>query len=199
MGKEASAFDIDAVIDGICAKLVRRHPHVFAGAEAGSADDVLKNWHVIKSAEAAEKAKIAGAGVPDRKSILDGIPGKLPALHEAHQISNRVARVGFDWPDIDGVFEKLQEEIRELREAIAGNQQTEMEDEVGDLFFVLVNVARRLKLDSESALKRANRKFKTRFQHMEAELARKNRTLEETPLDEMENLWRLAKKETSSR
>jgi MazG family protein len=193
MGKEMSKFDIDTVIDGICAKLIRRHPHVFAGETAGSSDDVLRNWEVIKAAEAAEKSK---AGVPAKKSILDGIPSKLPALHEAHQISSRVARVGFDWPDIDGVFEKLQEEIHELREAITHKNQSDIEDEVGDLLFVLVNVARSLKVDSESALKRANRKFKTRFQHMEAELANAGRNLDETPLNEMENLWRHAKKET---
>jgi len=202
MGKEAAKFDIDSVIDGICAKLIRRHPHVFAGETAGSADDVLKNWDVIKAAEKEEKAqkvqKVRG-GAPAKESILDGIPGKLPALHEAHQISSRVARVGFDWPGMDGVFKKLQEEVHELHEAIAGKQQDEIEDEVGDLLFVIVNIARKLKLDSESALKRANRKFKTRFQHMEARLASSGKSLDETSLEEMENLWDRAKQETDPR
>ncbi len=99
MGKEESRFDIDTVIDGICSKLIRRHPHVFGGEKGGTADDVLKNWEVIKAAEAAEKAAMTPNVVPARKSLLDGIPGKLPALHEAHQISSRVARVGFDWPE----------------------------------------------------------------------------------------------------
>ena len=193
MGKELGKFDINAVIDGICEKLVRRHPHVFAGEAGGSADDVLKNWEVIKAAEKAEK------GTPARASILDGIPSKLPALHEAHQISSRVARVGFDWPNIDGVFEKLHEEIAELREAISEKQKSDVEDEVGDLLFVLVNIARTLKLDSESALKRANRKFKTRFQHMEAELVKSGRKLDETSLAEMEDLWKHAKTETDAR
>jgi len=199
MGKEESRFDIDTVIDGICTKLIRRHPHVFAGENGGTADDVLKNWEVIKAAEAAEKAaKTPNAG-PVRKSLLDGIPSKLPALHEAHQISSRVARVGFDWPNIEGVFEKLHEEVRELREAISEKKQADIEDEVGDLLFVLVNIARFMKVDSESALKRANRKFKARFQHMESELVRSGRQLDQTPLDEMEHLWKIAKKETDSR
>jgi MazG family protein len=198
MGKEESRFDIDTVIEGICTKLIRRHPHVFAGENGGTADDVLKNWEVIKAAEAAEKAaKTPNAAV--RKSLLDGIPSKLPALHEAHQISSRVARVGFDWPNIEGVFEKLHEEVHELREAISEKNQADIEDEVGDLLFVLVNIARVLKVDSESALKRANRKFKARFQHMESELASSGRKLDETSLNEMEQLWKIAKKETDSR
>src|SRR4051812_6244909 len=199
MGKEESLFDIDKVIEGICTKLIRRHPHVFAGEKGGTADDVLKNWEVIKAAEAAEKAAKNPGVAPVRKSLLDGIPSKLPALPEAHQISSRVARVGFDWPDIDGVFEKLHEEIHELREAISEKKQADIEDEVGDLFFVLVNIARVLKVDSESALKRANRKFKSRFQHMESELTSTGRKIEETPLAEMEDLWKIAKKETDSR
>jgi len=196
LGKEAARFDIDTVIDGICTKLIRRHPHVFAGESGGTADDVLKNWEVIKAAEAAEKAARTPNVAPSRKSLLDGIPTKLPALHEAHQISSRAARVGFDWPHIDGVFEKLQEEVAELREAISEKEQSDVEDEVGDMFFVLVNIARMLKVDSESALKRANRKFKTRFQHMESELASAGKTLDETPLSVMEDLWNTAKKET---
>jgi MazG family protein len=199
MAKEESRFDIDTVIDGICTKLIRRHPHVFAGENGGTAEDVLKNWEVIKAKEAAEKAAKSQNIAPTRKSLLDGIPGKLPALHEAHQISARAARVGFDWPNIDGVFEKLQEEIHELREAISEKQQADIEDEVGDLLFVLVNIARVLKVDSESALKRSNRKFKARFQHMESEIASSGRKLEETPLNEMENLWKTAKKETGPR
>ena len=199
MAKEESRFDIDTVIDGICTKLIRRHPHVFAGENGGTAEDVLKNWEVIKAKEAAEKAAKSHNIAPARKSLLDGIPGKLPALHEAHQISARAARVGFDWPNIDGVFEKLQEETHELREAISEKQQADIEDEVGDLLFVLVNIARVLKVDSESALKRSNRKFKARFQHMESEIASSGRKLEETPLNEMENLWKTAKKETGPR
>src|SRR5438552_13760540 len=126
----------------------------------------------------------------EHRSLLEGIPSKLPAIHEAHQISSRAARVGFDWPDVEGIFEKLQEEVRELREVIAddddGDRRERLEDEIGDMLFVVVNIARYLKIDSESALKRANRKFKSRFQYMEKELAKQGKTVEQVTLDEME-------------
>jgi tetrapyrrole methylase family protein/MazG family protein/ATP diphosphatase len=196
LGKEAGTFDINTVIDKICEKLIRRHPHVFGGEEAGTPDQVIRNWEAIK---AKEKAAKLTSRTPAQRSLLEGIPSKLPALHEAHQISSRAARVGFDWPDIEGIFAKLQEEVRELKEVIAENandpKRDRLEDEIGDLLFVLVNIARYLKIDSESALKRANRKFKARFQYMEAELSRQGRTLEESNLDEMEALWQRAKSE----
>ena len=200
LGKEAGTFDINTVIDKICEKLIRRHPHVFGGEEAGTPDEVLKNWEAIK---AKEKAAKLNSRTPEQRSLLEGIPSKLPALHEAHQISSRAARVGFDWPDIEGVFAKLQEEVRELKEVIAENvndpKRDRLEDEIGDLLFVLVNIARYLKIDSESALKRANRKFKARFQHMEAELSRQGKTLEESNLQELETLWQRAKSEVQPR
>src|SRR6266516_2055933 len=195
LGKESGHFDINTVIDKISEKLVRRHPHVFGEESASTADEVIRNWEAIKAQEKAQKFK---SRTPDQRSLLEGIPSKLPAIHEAHQISSRAARVGFDWPDIEGVFDKLQEEIREVRDAIAGpedSRQSRLEDEIGDLLFVMVNIARFLKIDSESALKRANRKFKVRFQHMERELARQGKTLEQTNLDEMEALWQKAKSE----
>src|SRR5437660_7532298 len=190
LGKEAGQFDINTVIDKISEKLVRRHPHVFGTESASTADEVIKNWEAIKAQEKAEKLKNR---TPEQRSLLEGIPSKLPAIHEAHQISSRAARVGFDWPDIEGIFEKLQEEVRELKAVIAedGNdpKRDRLEDEIGDLFFVIVNIARYLKIDSETALKRANRKFKARFQYMEGELARQGKPIEETTLDEMEALW----------
>jgi MazG family protein len=196
LGKEAGTFDINTVIDKICEKLIRRHPHVFGGEEAGTPDQVIRNWEAIK---AKEKAAKLNSRTPEQRSLLEGIPSKLPALHEAHQISSRAARVGFDWPDIEGIFGKLQEEVRELKEVIAENandpKRDRLEDEIGDLLFVLVNIARYLKIDSESALKRANRKFKARFQYMEGELSRQGKTLEESNLDEMETLWKRAKSE----
>ena len=194
LGVENRTFDIDTVIDKICDKLIRRHPHVFADKQAGTAEEVIKNWEAIKAREKAEKLQNR---TPAQRSLLEGIPSKLPAIHEAHQISSRAARVGFDWPDIDGVFAKLQEEVAELKEVIAAGdddaKRERLEDELGDMLFVIVNIARYLKIDSESALKRANRKFKTRFQHMEEELARQGKTLESTNLDEMETLWQRAK------
>ncbi len=197
LGKEAGTFDINTVITKICDKLVRRHPHVFGTESAGSSEQVIKNWEAIKAREKAEKLN---KRTPEQRSLLEGIPSKLPAIHEAHQISSRAARVGFDWPDIEGIFDKLQEELRELKDVIAGEtngpRQDRLEDEIGDLLFVMVNIARYLKIDSESALKRANRKFKSRFQFMESALAREGKTLDQVGLDEMETLWQRAKSET---
>jgi MazG family protein len=197
IGKEAGEFDIDAVIDGICEKLIRRHPHVFGNETASSPEEVVKNWEAIKAQEKAQKLKNR---TPEQRSLLEGIPKQLPALHEAHQISSRAVRVGFEWPNIEGVFQKLEEETRELKDAMTGPEETRqsrVEDEIGDLLFVVVNLARFLKIDSESALKRSNRKFKTRFQHMEAQLAREGKTLDETSLEEMERLWQQAKVQTA--
>jgi MazG family protein len=197
LAKEDSAFDIDRVLDGICAKLIRRHPHVFGDETASSPEEVIRNWEAIKAKEKTEKLRDR---TPEQRSLLEGIPSKLPAIHEAHQISSRAARVGFEWPDIEGVFDKLKEETHELREAMTGTEdsrQTRLEDEIGDILFVIVNLARFLKIDSESALKRANRKFKTRFQHMETALARQGKSLDGASLDEMQDLWQQAKVETA--
>jgi MazG family protein len=199
LGKESGKFEIRTVITKICEKLIRRHPHVFGSGSAGSSQEVIRNWEAIKAQEKAEKLT---SRTPEQRSLLEGIPTKLPALHEAHQISSRAARVGFDWPDIEGIFDKLQEELREVKDVIAGGgeapRQDRLEDEIGDLFFVMVNIARYLKIDSESALKRANRKFKSRFQFMETELARQGRSLGQVKLNEMEALWQRAKTEMPS-
>jgi len=199
LGKEAGQFDINTVIDKISEKLVRRHPHVFGTESASTADEVIKNWEAIKAQEKAQKLKNR---TPEQRSLLEGIPSKLPAIHEAHQISSRAARVGFDWPDVEAIFDKLQEEVRELKEVISTaddeSRRERLEDEIGDMLFVIVNIARYLKIDSESALKRANRKFKSRFQYMESELARQGKSLEQASLEEMEALWQKAKSETIS-
>src|SRR5262244_963421 len=121
LGKEAGQFDINTVVDKISDKLVRRHPHVFGNESVSTAEEVIKNWEAIKAKEKAEKLQNR---TPEQRSLLEGIPSKLPAIHEAHQISARAARVGFDWPDVEGVFDKLQEEVAELREAIAGPEQS---------------------------------------------------------------------------
>jgi MazG family protein len=197
LGKEDSSFNIDNVLDGICDKLIRRHPHVFGSETASSPEEVIKNWEAIKAQEKTSKLKNR---TPEQRSLLEGIPSKLPAIHEAHQIASRAARVGFDWPDIQGVFDKLEEETHELREAMAGpesSRQSRLEDEIGDILFVIVNLARFLKIDSESALKRANRKFKARFQHMEAKLADAGKSLDGMSLDDMQILWEQAKAETT--
>src|SRR5437588_3756777 len=133
LGKETGKFDINTVIDKISEKLVRRHPHVFGNETAGTAEEVIKNWEAIKAKEKEEKLK---SRTPEQRSLLEGIPSKLPAIHEAHQISSRAARVGFDWPDIDGIFDKLQEEVGELKEVISGEdgekRRARLEDEIGD-------------------------------------------------------------------
>src|SRR5215510_1888941 len=187
LAKEAEQFDINTVIQKISDKLVRRHPHVFGDETASSPEEVIKNWEAIKAQEKTRKLKDR---TPEQRSLLEGIPSKLPAIHEAHQIASRAARVGFDWPDIQGVFDKLEEETHELREAMTGpesSRQSRLEDEIGDILFVIVNLARFLKIDSESALKRANRKFKVRFQSMEAKLAGEGKSLDGTSLDEMQS------------
>lgn len=196
LGKESGLFDIDTIVGKISDKLVRRHPHVFGDESASTPEEVIKNWEAIKAQEKAEKLKNR---TPDQRSLLEGIPAKLPAIHEAHQISARAARVGFDWPDVEGIFDKLQEEVLELKEVISAGQEDgrrdRLEDEIGDMLFVIVNIARYLKIDSESALKRANRKFKSRFQYMERELAEQGKSLDQTSLEEMEALWQKAKAE----
>src|SRR5262245_32426782 len=200
LAKEAGQFDINTVIEKISDKLVRRHPHVFGTDSASTPEEVIKNWEAIKAREKAEKLKNR---TPEQRSLLEGIPSKLPAIHHGHQISSRGARVGFDWPDIEGIFDKLQEEVRELKAVISSDgdetQRDRLEDEIGDMLFVIVNIARYLKIDSESALKRANRKFKNRFRYMEAEIAKQGKTLEQTSLEEMETLWQKAKSETIPR
>src|SRR5437899_713470 len=196
LGKEAGHFDINTVIEKISDKLVRRHPHVFGDESASTAEEVIKNWEAIKAREKAQKLK---SRTPDQPSLLEGIPSKLPAIHEAHQISSRAARVGFDWPDVEGIFDKLQEEVAKLKEVIStgddAGRRERLEDEIGDMLFVIVNIARYLKIDSEAALKRSNRKFKSRFRYMESELAKQGKTLEQASLEEMEALWQKSKSE----
>jgi len=181
----------------LTASIENRHALAAKIREARPKTVILPYWEAIKAQEKAEKLKDRP---PEQRSRLDGIPGKLPALHEAHQISSRAVRAGFDWPDVEGVFEKLQEEVLELKEVISESggdgRRERLEDEIGDMLFCMVNIARFLKIDSESALKRANRKFKTRFQYMESELARQGKSLEETSLAEMETLWQKAKTQT---
>jgi MazG family protein len=211
LGREAGRFDIAEVIEGVHAKMVRRHPHVFGDVSARTSGEVLKKWEQLKAVEREEERAVAGApgateGAPREKthaSILDGVSAGLPGLIEAHQLTRRAANVGFDWPRVEGILQKLAEETAELREAMAlalasapddsARRTHEVEDEVGDLLFVLVNLARYLGFDSEIALKRANRKFKVRFQMMEGFAREAGRGLGEMNADELERLWERAK------
>src|SRR5438094_3089552 len=147
LGKEAGQFDINTVVEKISDKLVRRHRHVFGNESVSTAEEVIKNWEAIKAEEKAQKLQNR---TPEQRSLLEGIPSKLPAIHEAHQISSRAARVGFDWPDVDGIFDKLQEEVAELKEGISTDddavRRERLEDEIGDMLFVMVTIARYLKI-----------------------------------------------------
>jgi MazG family protein len=206
VAQERGDFTVVDVTDAIHTKMVRRHPHVFADAEAADSAEVLRNWEAIK----AEEKRAAGKeSRTENSSLLDGVSGKAPALMEAHQLSTKAARVGFDWKRVEDIFDKLQEEITELREAIRESnvtneeaeeadgeeRQARVREEVGDLLFAVTNIARHLKTEPEAALKLANRKFRRRFQYIERELERQGRSLDAATLDEMEALWQEAKKQ----
>jgi ATP diphosphatase len=240
MAREEGHFSVDDVLDRLSNKLVDRHPHVFGDVKADTSGEVLRNWEALKAEEKKKRLaargetradqpgdagtrplqKAQGAGHPAEYSVLAGVSSKVPALMEAYKLSSRAARVGFDWPEIEGLFAKLEEETAELREelkavpmpafnaqsvgkGIAGSGKPQvapevrerLEDEVGDLLFVLVNIARYLALDPESALRKTNRKFKRRFQWIEERLRAGGRTPEQASTDELETLWREAKQQ----
>jgi MazG family protein len=199
VAKERGEFNIDDVIGQVHEKMVRRHPHVFGETKAGDSAEVLRNWEAIK-AEEKRAARKDTTEAPD-VSILDGVSTKAPALMEAHQISTKVARVGFDWTQIKDIFEKLQEEVDELRAAIETHENSKAEadhahirEEIGDLLFVITNIARRLNVEPEAALKLSNRKFRKRFAYIEKALRDQTRQFEGTTLEELESLWQEAKK-----
>ncbi len=188
---EQGEFQLADVIDRLHEKMVRRHPHVFGSTDLKTAEDVLKNWEDIK---AAEKGVDSSSRPDSEKSLLDGIPSKLPALHEAHQMTAKAARVGFDWARIEDILDKFREEMGELLEAHALKNTEKVAEEVGDLLFVGVNVARFLGIDPETALKRSNSKFNRRFRYVEAAIKRQKRELKNASLSEMDALWEEAKK-----
>lgn len=222
MAQEQGSFSIDDVLDRLSTKLINRHPHVFGDVKAETSSEVLRNWEALKAEEKkkslAASDKKAAKPTDHSESALAGVSTAMPALLEAHKLSSRAAHVGFDWPNIAGLFEKLDEESRELQDqlkefpapgpqpqarGIAGSGKPQLseafrhrlEDELGDLFFVLVNIARYLSLDSESALKKTNRKFKRRFQWMEQRLRESGRSPQQASMDELESLWQSAKKQ----
>jgi len=222
MAKEQSSFSIDDVLDRLSTKLIHRHPHVFGDVKADTSADVKRNWEALKVEEKkkrqGEEDGVAPTAKNEKQSILAGISSAMPSLLEAYKISSRAAGVGFDWPNIDGLFDKLHEETEELREhlrefpapgprpqgrGIAGSGriavpeelQGRLEEEIGDLFFVMVNVARYLSVDPESALRKTNRKFRRRFQWMEDRLHQTGRVPDQVPMEELESLWQQAKAE----
>ena len=222
IAQEQGSFSIDDVLDRLSKKLVDRHPHVFGEVEAETSSDVLRNWEALKAEEKKKRLEAGGGkrakGESNPESVLSGVSSGIPGLLEAFKLSSRAAHVGFDWPNIEGLFDKLHEETEELREnlkefpapgprpqarGVAGSGQqrlpdalrSRLEDEVGDLFFVLVNIARYLSLDPESALKKTNRKFKQRFQWIEEQLRASGRAPQEASMEELESLWQQSKRQ----
>ena len=231
MANEQSWFSIDDVLDRLSSKLIDRHPHVFGDVKADTSDEVKRNWEALKAEERKKRNTendVDSSGPDSTKkgnqsshqsvhlSILAGVSSAMPAMLEAQKLSSRAAQAGFDWPDVEGLFDKLDEETEELREqleefpvpgprpqgrGIAGSGRTvvsedlqsRLEEEVGDLFFTLVNVARYLSVDPESALRKTNRKFKRRFRWMEDRLHESGRTVEQAGMEELESLWQQAK------
>jgi nucleoside triphosphate diphosphatase len=230
MAREEGRFSINDVLDALSNKLISRHPHVFGDVKAEDAQKVLKNWEASKAEERRRKQKLkatadtpqgASSGGEDKdgsrsedgsipEPLLDSVSSKMPALLEAHKISSKAAHIGFDWPEMKGLFDKLAEETEELQAHLqdlpAGvlnpqnNPQVpeelreEIEGEVGDLFFVLVNIARYLAVDPESALRKTNRKFRRRFGWMEEQLRNQGKKLQDSTMGEMDALWEKAKK-----
>jgi MazG family protein len=197
VAREQGDFTIEDVTETVHAKMVRRHPHVFGEARAGTASEVLRSWEAIK-AEEKRAAKVSGAN--EGSSLLDGVSSKVPALMEAHQLSTKAARVGFDWEKTEDIFAKVQEEIEELRVAINNHatskeeaDHTRIREEIGDLLFAVTNIARHLHVEPEAALKLTNRKFRRRFHYIEEGLPARGRSFESTTLEELESLWHEAK------
>lgn len=187
IGAEKGDFTIDEIVQGVTEKLILRHPHVFGEAELETAQDVLSNWDELKKAQ----QKASGKVEKIKTSILDDVPVHFPALLEGQKLTKKAAKVKFDWEDTEQIFDKLSEETEELKEAIGKNEN--VEEEVGDLLFVVLNLARKLDVDAETALKKTNRKFRQRFKFIEDELKKENKTLEESNLEEMDSLWNKAK------
>lgn len=182
MAKERGAFDIGDVADGISAKMVSRHPHVFGDAKFDTPEAVLQQWTDRKK----EEGKF-------RESALDGVPGHLPSLLRAHRLQSRAARVGFDWNEVEDVMKKLDEELNEFRQAMERKDKAAIEDELGDVFFSLVNVSRFLRVNAEEALRKTIGKFVTRFRFIERRAAEAGRQLSDMSLEEMDALWDEAK------
>ena len=180
IGSESRAFDISDVLNTICEKLIKRHPHIYGNVQVNNAEDVKQNWEKIKLDEG-------------KKSVLEGVPKALPALVKASRIQEKVAGVGFDWESLEQVFEKVEEELQEFKTEVEQKNQMDMEAEFGDVLFSLINYARFLKINPENALERTNRKFIKRFKHLEQQLQNSKRTLSNMTLEEMNVLWEEAK------
>jgi ATP diphosphatase len=196
MAEEAGSFAFNDVADAISEKMIRRHPHVFADKDADDAAAVKANWEEIKAAEkAARKERKKASGTPDDdETFLADVPKAIPALQRAFKLQKRAARVGFDWPELEPVLDKVREELEELTHEIGANSDADrLQDEMGDLLFAVANLARHLNVDPETALRGTNAKFVRRFEHIETVLRQAGRSLESASLDEMEEIWVAAK------
>ncbi|KGQ39527.1 nucleoside triphosphate pyrophosphohydrolase [Gallibacterium anatis] len=182
LAQEEGAFTLDDVIDGITDKIIRRHPHVFGEIKAENSDEVLKNWENIKQQERYQKEQF---------SILDNVPIALPSLLRAAKLQKRCAKVGFDWSELEPTIQKVEEELQEVRDEVSKQPQNPqaIEEEIGDLLFASVNVARHLKLNSEEALRKANLKFERRFRQVEQSILASGRQLDQVSLAEMDLIW----------
>ena len=182
IGKEQNQFTIDDVIDGVCEKLINRHPHIYGDVKVADEEEVKQNWEKLKLKEG-------------KTSILGGVPKSLPSMVKAIRLQEKSKQVGFEWENTNQVWDKVEEELNELKEAIASKNQDNIEDEMGDVFFSLVNLSRFLKVDAEHALGRTNKKFMTRFMKMESAAAKENKFLHDMTLEEMDALWNKIKLE----
>ena len=186
IGKEQNQFTLDEVLNGVCDKLISRHPHIYSNVKVEGEDDVKRNWEKLKLKEG-------------KKSVLSGVPKSLPAMVKAMRLQEKAKQVGFEWENKDQVWEKVEEEISELhsavgsQQAVTGNRQSEIEDELGDVFFSLINYARYLQIDAENALERTNKKFIRRFTLMEEEAQKQDKNLHNMSLEEMDAIWNTVK------
>lgn len=190
IGEELGDFTVEDVCEGITKKMILRHPHVFGDVKLDTASDVLSNWDELKKAERA----ITKKDEKPKNSILDEVPVTFPALIEANKLTKKAAKVGFDWKNAEQIFDKLNEEVEELKAGIAEEKSLNIEEEIGDLLFVVVNLARRFDVEPETALKKTNRKFRRRFEFIEKKLKELGKKFADSDLEEMDEFWNEAKK-----
>lgn len=188
LGREEGLFDFESIAKAMCDKLVRRHPHVFSDVTLDTDEAIKQNWEKLKQQERQTKNQ-------ENTSLLDDLPRSFPALSLAQKMQKRVGRHGFDWPDVGGVIEKLEEEVAELKEAISNNDVAHMEEELGDVLFSCVNLSRHLKLDPEAALRKSCRKFEQRFRTLETLIDNDGLSIDSASLEQLEATWQKAKKQ----
>ena len=193
MASEIGIFDVNDVADGICEKMIRRHPHVFANETYANADEQTEAWEKIKEKERNKEKTKNNTNIEHDNSTLDGIAIALPSLTRAEKLAKRAARVGFDWPNSDLVFDKIEEELNEVRLAIETCDKKKIEEEVGDVLFAVANLARKLSVDPETSLRKANEKFERRFRSMEKRTQNQGVKFDSLDLESQENLWQQVK------